>query len=96
MWYDYLKHYPVQFNRQKVIGNYIADFYCKTVGLIIEIDGAQHYEEDAIRYDAERTEYFKTLNLFVLRFTNAEVEKQFAGVCQTIDRAVKEALAAPT
>ena len=44
LWYDYLKNYPIQFNRQKVIGNYIVDFYCKAAGLVNELDGAQHYE----------------------------------------------------
>lgn len=92
LWYDYLKSYPIQFNRQKVIGNYIVDFYCKAAGLVIELDGAQHYEEEALFYDAARTEYLKTQNLFVLRFTNAEINKKFFGVCKTIDQAVKEAV----
>ena len=48
LWYDFLKSYPIQFNRQKVIGNYIVDFYCKSANIVIEIDGAQHYEKRCI------------------------------------------------
>ena len=92
LWYDYLKTYPIQFNRQKVIGNFIVDFYCKKAGLVIEIDGAQHYEEEALLYDAKRTEYLKAQNLHVLRFTNGEVNKKFSSVCAKIDQAVKEAM----
>jgi very-short-patch-repair endonuclease len=58
LWYDFLKDYPVQFNRQKVIGNYIVDFYCFQAKLIVELDGSQHFEEEALIYDEQRTEYF--------------------------------------
>ena len=44
LWYDFLKMYPVQFNRQKVIGNYIVDFYCHTAKLVVELDGSQHFD----------------------------------------------------
>ena len=46
LWYDFLKTYAVQFNHQKVIGNYIVDFYCDKAKLVIEIDGSQHYEDN--------------------------------------------------
>ena len=48
LWYDFLKTYPVQFNRQRVIGNYIVDFYCRKANLVIEIDGKQHYIPDPV------------------------------------------------
>ena len=44
LWYQFLRSYPVRFQRQKAIGNYIADFYCAKAGLVIELDGSQHYE----------------------------------------------------
>lgn len=44
LWYDFLKLLPYTINRQKVIANYIVDFYCAHNKLIIEIDGLQHYE----------------------------------------------------
>lgn len=45
LWYDFLREYPIKFTRQKVLGKYIADFYCAKANLVIEIDGSQHYEE---------------------------------------------------
>jgi very-short-patch-repair endonuclease len=55
LWHDFLKTYAAQFNRQKVIGNYIFDFYCDKAKLLIEIDGLQHYEDDKIIYNKDRT-----------------------------------------
>ena len=49
LWYDYLRAYPVKFSRQKVMGNYIVDFYCAKAKLVIELDGSQHYEPDAAK-----------------------------------------------
>ena len=43
LWYDFLRTYPVRFLRQKVIDQYIADFYCHRARLVIELDGSQHY-----------------------------------------------------
>ena len=72
LWYDFLKNYEIQFYRQKVIGNYIVDFYCRRAKLAIEIDGAQHYENDAIEYDLRRTEYLNSEGIAVLRFLNGD------------------------
>lgn len=44
LWYEFLRGYDIRFLRQKVIKNYIVDFYCSNSALIIEIDGGQHYE----------------------------------------------------
>ena len=89
LWYDFLKAYPVQFNRQKVIGNYIVDFYCDQAKIVVELDGSQHYEEQAQQYDAQRTAFLVSLGLRVLRFTNMDVQRNFQGVCEQIDRIVK-------
>ena len=51
LWYDFLKDLPATFNRQKVIGNYIADFYCASSKLVIELDGSQHFEEKGVAAD---------------------------------------------
>jgi very-short-patch-repair endonuclease len=88
LWYDYLRTYPVRFNRQRIIGAYIADFFCPKAKLIIEIDGSQHYEEKAIEYDIVRTEYIERLGLKVLRFTNLDIKQDFEGVCKAIDTEV--------
>ena len=92
LWYDFLKSYPVRFSRQKVIDNYIVDFYCHSARLIIELDGSQHYEENGLLKDKIRTERIKQRNLTVIRRPNNEVNKNFEGVCQYIDIAVKESL----
>ena len=89
LWYDFLKEYPLQFNRQKVIGNYIVDFYCRKVNLAIEIDGSQHYLPDGISYDKERTEYLNSVGIDVLRFTNKDINLNFQNVCAHIDQVVK-------
>jgi very-short-patch-repair endonuclease len=96
LWHDFLKTYTLQFNRQKVIGNYIIDFYCDKAKLAIEIDGSQHYEDNKIIYDKERTEYLNVLGLKVLRFTNIDIDKNFNGVCETIDIIVKERAGSPS
>ena len=49
LWYDFLRNYPIRFNRQKIIGKYIVDFYCAKAKLIIELDGSQHFEENGIK-----------------------------------------------
>ena len=92
LWYDFLKRYPVRFLRQKVIDNYIADFYCHSARLIIELDGSQHYEEKGLLKDTIRTEIIEQINLTVIRIPNNEVNRNFEGVCQYIDDAVKESL----
>ncbi len=92
LWYDYLRAYPVKFSRQKVMGNYIVDFYCAEAKLVIELDGSQHYEPDAAKKDAERTAFLEQYGLRVLRFANNEVNENFRGVCEYIDAMVKNAI----
>lgn len=89
LWYDFLHDYPVRFQRQKVIGSYIADFYCHEAALVVELDGSQHYEEHQKGYDEERTRFLEAAGLRVLRFPNAAVDQDFASVCAAIDREVK-------
>ena len=88
LWYEFLRGYSVQFNRQMIIMNYIADFYCSKAKLVIELDGSQHYTEDETARDQAREELLKTLDLEVLRFSNLEIDQNFSGVCESIDRAV--------
>ncbi len=92
LWYKFLSSYPVRFRRQKIIGDYIVDFYCDAAKLIIEIDGSQHYEQDAINYDKKRTEYMESLGLFVTRFLNRDINDNFENVCLYIDKIVKQRL----
>ena len=74
LWYDFLKGLPITFNRQKVIGQYIVDFYCASAGVVVEIDGSQHYENIGKENDRVREEYMKSLGLTVLRYSNDEVK----------------------
>ena len=89
LWYDFLKTYPVQFRRQKQFGRFIVDFFCADAMLVIEIDGAQHYNEQGLSYDKERSNYLNSLGLKVIRFTNIEIDRNFQGVCLSIDRTVQ-------
>ena len=90
LWYDFLKNYPVQFNRQKVIGNYITDFYCKKANLVIEIDGAQHFEHDNSEYDKARTDYLNSVGIEVIRFLNKDINYNFNNTCKYIDNIIKK------
>ena len=92
LWYDFLKNYPVRFLRQKVIDNYIVDFYCHSARLIIELDGSQHYEEKGLLKDKIRTERIEKRNLTVMRIPNNEVNRNFEGVCRYINNVVNESL----
>ena len=92
LWYDFLRSYPVRFSRQKVLGKYIADFYCSEAQLIIELDGSQHYEADEIQKDADRTAFLEGYGLTVIRIPNNEVNRNFRGVCECIDATVKQSL----
>ena len=90
LWYDF--SYPVRCSRQKIIGSYIVDFYSAEVKLVIELDGSQHYEDSNITKDAERTAFLKSYGLTVIRIPNNEVNRNFRGVCEYIDRLVKQSL----
>ena len=92
LWYDFLRTYPVRFSRQKVLGKYIADFYSAEAKLVIELDGSQHYETDEMGKDAERTSFLERYGLTVIRIPNNEVSRNFLGVCEHIDSAVKQSL----
>ena len=84
LWYDFLKKLPITFNRQKVIGSYIVDFYSAEAQLVIELDGAQHYEEESREKDIMRDAYLNSLGILVLRYTNIEFHKNFDGICKDI------------
>jgi very-short-patch-repair endonuclease len=88
LWYDFLKKQNPRWTRQRVVGVYIVDFFCFERGLVVELDGGQHYEKDAIVYDSERTRYLKGLNLEVLRFSNYDIDTNFEGVCKAIETAI--------
>ena len=90
LWYDFLRDYDVKFLRQKVMGKYIVDFYCAKAKLVIELDGSQHYESHGLEKDEERTKYLKQYGVEVMRIPNNAVNENFDGVCEYIDKTVKE------
>ena len=92
LWYDYLRYYPVRFQRQKAIGDYIVDFYCAKARLVVELDGGGHYEPQKEREDALRTAQLEKMNLKIVRICNLDIDRNFAGVCQHIDMAVQKSL----
>ena len=92
LWYDFLKDYPVRFLRQKVIENYIANFYCAKAKFVIELDGSQHYEEEELKKDEKRTKQLNKFGLKVIRISNNEVNRNFKGVCGYIDMIVEQSL----
>jgi len=89
LWYDFLRNNKPRFTRQRIIGGYIVDFYCHEAALVIELDGSQHYEPEAMEYDKTRTAYLNALGLKVLRFANDEVDRNFSGVCAAITEIVQ-------
>ena len=90
LWFYFLKAYPIRLQRQKVIENFIVDFYCHRAALVIEIDGGQHYSEKNILYDEVRTQKLEQYNLKVLRYTNMEIDNHLKEVCSSIDINIKE------
>ncbi len=90
LWYDFLRKYPVRFQRQKAIGNYIVDFYCAKAQLVIELDGGGHYIAEQTEKDKARTAELESMNLTVLRVCNLEVDNNFDGVCEHIDLTVQK------
>lgn len=81
LWYDFLKTLPITFHRQKVLGNYIVDFYCASKKIVIELDGSQHFENTGKSKDEIRDKYLQNLGIKVLRYSNLDVDSNFYGVC---------------
>jgi len=89
LWYDFLKTYPIRFQRQKTIGGFIVDFYCHQAKLAIELDGSQHYSEQGLSYDAERSKILSAYGICVLRFSNSEIDRYFEEVCTVISKQIQ-------
>ena len=92
LWYQFLKDYPIRFLRQKVIDNYIVDFYCSKAKLVVELDGSQHYTAEGKISDTIRTDFIEKRGLKVLRIPNIQIRKNFNEICSYIDKIVKESI----
>lgn len=84
LWYDFLKDLPIVVKRQKVIENYIVDFYCASKKIVIEIDGSQHFEETGKSEDKRRDKTLNDKEIKVLRYSNYEINTAFDSVCEDI------------
>ncbi len=89
LWFDFLREYPVKILRQKIIGNYIVDFYCASAKLGIELDGSQHYEAAALEYDAKRTAEIAAHGVKIVRFTNLQIWREFESVKLAIHQEIE-------
>ena len=78
------------FRRQVPIESYVADFVCHAAHLVIELDGGQHFSDQAEQADAARSTVIEAKGFMVLRFSNHDVMKNRAGVLETIAAAVAE------
>ena len=78
------------FHRQKPIGEFIADFYCYDLRLVIEIDGITHLDEDVIRKDRIKSQYFTSIGLNILRFSDDLVLGNWMMVEKELIQYIKE------
>ena len=92
LWYDFLQHYPIKVYKQRIIDNYIVDFYCHKAKLAIELDGYSHYTVDGKAADKNRTNELLRYNIYVLRFSNSEIENDFDRVCNAIKDIITQRL----
>jgi very-short-patch-repair endonuclease len=72
----------LDFDRQRVIGNYIVDFYCHEYALVVEIDGSSH--DDKQEYDLIRDQYLEALGLKVLHVQDVDVKQNLSGVVEVV------------
>ena len=91
LWYDFLRLAPARFQGQRPIGRYIVDFVCVSAKLIVELDGSQHCEPEALVWDEERTKELESMGYRVLRISNLDVSQHFREVCEKILQAVEDA-----
>ena len=96
LWYAFLHDYPVRFRRQVPIDRFIADFVCSKAKMILELDGSQHFIENGLAYDKERDAILESYGYKVFRIANSEINDNFSGVCEWIDRTVKERMESRT
>lgn len=84
LYYDGLKNTRWKFRRQVVLGDYIVDFCCPGLRVVVEVDGTQHYLGQGQAYDQRRDAWLEGQGYLVLRYSNADVNCRFAAVCEDI------------
>ena len=89
LWYEFLKLYPVKVYRQRIIDSFIADFYCASAKLVIEIDGSQHFTLQGKAYDEERERIMQQYGIKTIRFSNFDIDFGFQNVCTCIHEEIQ-------
>ena len=92
LWHCFLKDYPIKIYRQRSIDRFVVDFYCSRAHIVIEIDGGQHVTPEGKRYDEMRDKILQGYGLEVIRIYNTDIDRNFDGVCEWLDRKLKESL----
>ena len=92
LWYLFLRGYSPRFQRQKMIGDYIVDFYCAKARIVLELDGGGHYEPEQTEHDKRRTEVLESQKLRVVRICNRDIDERFREVCEMIDQEIRDSL----
>lgn len=87
------KFYGIDFDRQRVIGNYIVDFYVKSLNLVIEIDGSSHNNKQD--YDLVRQKYLEDLGLRVYRIKDSRVKNDIKAVIQELENYIVSEYSTP-
>jgi very-short-patch-repair endonuclease len=75
--------FEIDFDRQRIIGNYIVDFYIKSLGVVIEIDGSSHNDKE--EYDDKRQQFLESLNLKVYKISDFRIKNDFANVMKELE-----------
>ncbi|TDD75450.1 endonuclease domain-containing protein [Flavobacterium caseinilyticum] len=76
--------WKIDFDRQRIIGNFIVDFYIKTLGLVVEIDGSSHNDKE--EYDQKREDYLISLGLKVYRISDLRVKNDLRNVMMELEK----------
>ena len=84
LWYDFFKQLPITVHRQKILGNYIVDFYIASAKLVVELDGSQHYDPINRLEDAVRDAWLQNAGYRILRYSNEDSNLRFQSVCEDI------------
>lgn len=82
------KFHEIDFNRQYIIGNYIADFYVRSLGLVVEIDGGYHNGRE--EYDKDREAYMRSLGILTFRTTDYDIIHHPSVVMQDLEGFILE------
>jgi len=86
----------LRFRRQVGIGEYIVDFYCPQLRIVLELDGDSHFTKEAVVYDNERNAYMESLGLHVIRYTNDRIKYDLERVIEELKQIISEPEPSPS